>query len=717
MIREVNRCLQPVGVGPIICSQLHVFADASTLGYGAVVYLRLDDGNTIHTSFLIGKARLAPTKLTTIPRLELTAATTAVQLGHMMQAELDLPIHGISYHTDSTTVIHYIRSESKRFPIFVANRVRQIRDFSEPQQWRYVNTTDNSADVASRGVDKSSISHLSLWLNGPSFLQMPETEWAEQPNLSGKLHASEEESCLTTDVHVAHSVIVLISHYSDWFKLKRAVSIFLSCKNIVRKRTVEPTKKAEVVCDPFTIEHLEEAEDVIITHVQHQQFQAEFESLQSGNVSRKRGRKPNISCVSKSSTLYRLDPYVKNGILRVGGRLSKSQLPTDMKHPVLLPRKSVVTTLIIRDAHQCFGHAGRNHTIAKLHERYWIVNINSAVRHVIQTCITCSRLRKPLEEQHMADLPFDRTDPAPPFTYTGIDYFGPFNVKEGRKLHKRYGVVFTCLVSRAVHLETSNSLETDSFINALQRFICRRGPIKEIRCDNGTNFVGAERELRESIKELNQDSIRDELLRHQICWKFNPPTASHMGGSWERIIQSVRKILASLFREHDGRLDDETLRTLLCEVECIPNSRPLTAVASHPDDLEALSPNHILTMKPVILPPPGHFDGPDIYLKKRWRRVQYLANLFWTRFKREYLVTLQRRVKWNIPRRNIKVGDAILLKDDNYPRYKWPLARVISVMMDDKDVVRSVKLKTESTELHRPISKIVLLVPVEEQAT
>ena len=185
----------------------------------------------------------------------------------------------------------------------------------------------------------------------------------------------------------------------------------------------------------------------------------------------------------------------------------------------------------------------------------------------------------------MADLPFDSTDPAPPFTYTGIDYFGPFNVKEGRKLHKRYGVVFTCLVSRAVHLETSNSLETDSFIDALQRFICRHGPIKEIRCDNGTHFVGAERELREYIKELNQDSIRDELLHHQICWKCNPPTASHMGGSWERIIQSVRRILVSLFREHDGRLDDETLRTLLCEVECILNSRPLTAVASHPDDL------------------------------------------------------------------------------------------------------------------------------------
>ena len=168
----------------------------------------------------------------------------------------------------------------------------------------------------------------------------------------------------------------------------------------------------------------------------------------------------------------------------------------------------------------------------------------------------------------MADLPKDRLTPALPFTYVSVDYFGPFTTKQGRKKHKRYGALFTCLVSRVVHIEIANPLETDSFLNALRRFITRRGPVREIRCDNGTNFVGAERELREALDEMNHE-LTEKLCQQQIDWKFNPPAASHMGGVWERQIRTIRRILATLLHEHTGRLDDESLHTLLCEVESI----------------------------------------------------------------------------------------------------------------------------------------------------
>jgi hypothetical protein len=315
----------------------------------------------------------------------------------------------------------------------------------------------------------------------------------------------------------------------------------------------------------------------------------------------------------------------------------------------------------------------------------------------------------------MADIPAIRTDPAPPFTYTGIDFFGPFLIKEGRKELKRYGAIFTCLASRSIHIETANTLDTDSFLNALRRFISRRGPVREIRCDNGSNFVGAERELRKATSELDHSRIQGQLLHQNIAWKFNPPSASHMGGIWERQIRSVRKVLSALLHEHGSRLDDESFRTLLCEVEAIINSRPLTSVSGSPDDLEPLTPNHILTMKPFVLPPPGHFQRDDVYLRKRWRRVQYLASLFWSRWKREYLLTLQQRQKWNKIQRNIQVGDLVLVKDDNLARCNWSMARVLSTVKDSKAVVRSVKLKTQSSELCRPIHKLVLLLPVEEQ--
>ena len=145
----------------------------------------------------------------------------------------------------------------------------------------------------------------------------------------------------------------------------------------------------------------------------------------------------------------------------------------------------------------------------------------------------------------MSDLPDDRLEAAPPFTYCAVDYFGPFIIKDGRKELKRYGVLFTCMASRAVHIETANSLETDSFINALRRFISRRGPIRQLRSDQGTNFVGACTELAQALTEMDQEKIRTKLLEEQCDWfsfKMNVPAASHMGGVWERLIRSARNV-------------------------------------------------------------------------------------------------------------------------------------------------------------------------------
>ncbi len=339
--------------------------------------------------------------------------------------------------------------------------------------------------------------------------------------------------------------------------------------------------------------------------------------------SRKFTRRKNVE-IKKSSSLFRLDPYIdENDLLRVGGRLTKLyELTHDFKHPVIIPKRSHVTTLIIRDSHEKIGHAGRGITLNETRNKYWIINGNSAVRYYISRCVTCRRLRRKVGEQQMADLPPDRMTPAPPFTYAAVDYFGPYYIKQGRKQLKRYGVLFTCLASRGIHIETATSLETDSFISALRRFIGRRGPVREMRSDCGTNFIGAERELTTAVQEMNHNRLKEVLSNEYhadwiIDWKRNPPAASHMGGVWERLIRTIRTILSTLMREHGQALDDESLRTLLIEVECIVNSRPLTFPSSDAQDLHPLTPNHILTMKSkVVLPPPGNFQREDVYLKK-----------------------------------------------------------------------------------------------------
>ena len=309
----------------------------------------------------------------------------------------------------------------------------------------------------------------------------------------------------------------------------------------------------------------------------------------------------------------------------------------------------------------------------------------------------------------MADLPRERTVPSEtPFSTAGMDYFGPFVVKRGRAHVKRYGVIFTCFTTRAVHLEIAHSLDTSSCVNAIRRFTSRRGPVSSIWSDNGTNLVGAEKELREQLKLLEADKVSHCLLEKQIDWHFNPPAASHFGGIWERMIKMVRRVLWGLMRQHIGNLDDEQLLTLFCEVESVINSRPITTVSNDPLDLDVLTPNHLLLMKA------GHqsvtkSSGDDMYARRRWRYIQYLADEFWKRWSKEYITLLQERQKWLKPKRNVTVGDLVLLVD-NAPRNAWAMGRVEGVEEDKRGLVRVARVRTQNSTLHRPVHKLVLVL-------
>ena len=433
--------------------------------------------------------------------------------------------------------------------------------------------------------------------------------------------------------------------------------------------------------------------------------------------------------MKKSSSLHKLDPFIdESGIIRVGGRLRNSELQDSFKHPVVLPRKGNLTVAAIRWMHQRIEHSGRYTTLNELRVNgYWVINGSSMVRLIISKCVTCRYLRGRSGEQKMADLPQERLSESPPFTYCGVDMFGPFTIKERRSELKRYVILFTCFSSRAIHLETTITMETDSFINALRRFIGRRGSIRSMRSDNGGNFVGAGNELKKALSELDHDKIRGFLQTEGadwIEWERNPPAASHMGGVWERQIRSVRSILSSLMKTHGHMLNDESFRTLIVEAEAIVNSRPLTVDSlSDPDSPNPLSPTNILTLKPKVTQgPPGVFQNADLYCRKRWRRVQHLANEFWLRWRREFLLTLQTREKWTGEKRNFVKGDIVLVKDEDVRRNQWPMAKVVDVYPSSDGMVRSVKVRMGTKDgnskvslLDRPITKLVLLLESEDQ--
>lgn len=259
------------------------------------------------------------------------------------------------------------------------------------------------------------------------------------------------------------------------------------------------------------------------------------------------------------------------------------------------------------------------------------------------------------------------------------------------------------MACRAVHLKTASSLDTSSFINSLRRFISIRGPIRQLRCDRGTNFVGAENELRDAVKELNDQQLQRYLTSKGcdfIIFKMNVPSASHMEGVWE---SQIRSDLSSLMEHCGSHLNYEMLRTFMCEAAAIVNSRPLTVANIHdPNSLEPLTPNHLLTMKSkIILPPPGQFKREDLYSRKRWRRVEYLTNEFWIRWRKKFLNTLQTRGKWTSSKRDMTVGDVVLIKDENLPRNQWRLGRIHECYTDSDRHVRKVKLVIASSSLDK----------------
>lgn len=410
----------------------------------------------------------------------------------------------------------------------------------------------------------------------------------------------------------------------------------------------------------------------------------------------------------------------------MGGRLGRASASIELRHPVIFPKDGVITHLILAHYHQRIQHQGRGQTLNELRVNgFWIIGGSKVVAQYIRQCVPCRRVRRPLEEQRMADLPHDRTDSSPPFTYCGMDCFGPFYIKQGRKECKRYGLLFTGLCSRAVHIEMLEDMTTDAFINALRCFISIRGAVRHIRSDQGTNFVGAKRELRNALKEVSKERVAVYLAANQCDFCLNAPSSSHAGGIWERQIRTIKAILNSVLRQSAGRLNDASLRTFFYETMSIVNNRPLTVEGlSDPTSLEPLTPNHLLTMKSSVpLPPPGTFVKEDLYARKRWRQVQYLCEQFWSRWRVEYLANISLRQKWHTPRRNVQDGDVVIMKEGEIPRNEWRLARVIKVFKDDDGLVRKATIRmgdrelgkkgerlTKPTIVERPIQKLVVLL-------
>ena len=697
----IDRCFLPTGeqTGE---KQILVFCDASTSAFGAVAYLRATSSAdmTNHSSFLMSKTRVAPLKQLSIVRLELQAAVLAVRLVDALLKEVpSLAQTRVTYWSDSKVVLGYITNESRRFNTFVANRVAEIHDLSKRDQWRHCPGAINPADKCTRGVSASDLCNDRNWLLGPAFLEADEEQWPAQSPVVGPSPTDPEvraevDSYLTA-VSNSESWLPDAAKFSSWTKYKRTVAWMLRFVNNCR------SKQAALRTGPLQTTELQSAEEVVMKREQKSAYSEQIKALEKGHqVQGQKGK----------SDITNLSPFLdERGILRVGGRLRNAPLTPDARHPVLLPTASEVTRLIVGQQHRHLLHAGVEHTLNGLRQTFWIPRGRAQVKKVLHRCAFCRNRRARPQQPKMADLPADRFDTSNAFSTVGLDFFGPILVKKFRRSEKRFGLLFTCLATRAIHLEVAQSMDTDSFVMALRRFIARRGRPNKICSDNGTNIKGGEREMREALTNLNQQQITDELSQRHITWRWNPPAAPHFGGVWERLVGSVKRALSVVLGGHV--VTDEVLATVFCEVENMVNSRPITHVPDEYDghNLTALTPNHFLLGKNNTALAPGDFRD-DMTSRKRWRRAQALADHLWNRWKKEYLHTLIHRRKWQNDARNLQVGDVALIVESGSPRGLWPLARVTEVLPGPDGRVRTVRLTTTSgATFMRPATKVALL--------
>jgi hypothetical protein len=583
----------------------------SIKAYGAVIYIRVTDFSDKHyTNILCSKVRIAPIKTITIPRLELCAALLLAELTNKVKNALDINFNNCFLWSDSSIVLAWIQSPPNKFETFIANRISQIQRLSDKDQWRHVTSNQNPADIASRSMDPIQLKSSDLWFHGPPFLSKNSSEWTNS-HVNNDISLPEIATINLTSSCFKPSEFALFKKFSSFKKLRRVMAYCLRFINNLKKNQIKET-------DMLTSSELQHAETCIIKIVQAELFSSEINDIKSKGE------------VISNSHLKSLSVFLdKGGILRVGGRLQNSTLNFNIKHQILLPKGHVVTKLIIRGTHIEEMHAGVQNTLAAVRQKFWPIAGRNVVRQIIHQCVKCYRTKPTPFIELMGNLPSDRVTPARPFIHCGLDYLGPLQVKQfrgrGKKTMKCYVVVFICLATKAIHLELVYDYTTESFLNALKRMMARRGKVKRLMSDNGSNFVGANRALQSILKSLFiskefQSDIMSYLTDQGIEWTFIPPSSPYMGGIWEAGVKSFK----SHFKRVVGSLliTAEEMHTLLTLIESCLNSRPITPMSSDPNDLEPLTAGHFLIGAPLTAPiEPNLQDLPDNRLS-RWQRIE-----------------------------------------------------------------------------------------------
>ena len=673
---------------------LVLFSDGSEQAYAAAAYIRWKVGDQAFVARLaVAKSRMAPVKTIDIVRIELCGAVLSKRLRCMIEKEMTLKFKKVVHLVDSEIVHAMVNRESYGFNTFVANRVGEIRQGTNPEEWAWIEGKPwlNVADVATRGCNPNMLKLDSLWQTGPEFLSQPEEEWPIRKEVKKDLEYSGMKKSKENPsfVGVAEEKETLAGRidskrFSKWKLLQCTTARILKLYN----RFKEGANNAGDVSPTDLIR----AEEFWI------------KESQSGMNLKKH---------------VKLQPVEVGGIVRVGGRTERWMECTWNKQSfVLLPKDSWISELIARYEHDKGGHLGQEATISKIRSKYWIVGVRGIVRKIIRGCRKCKEKLRKTENQIMSPLPVERIKPSPPFANVNIDYFGPFVIRgevQKRVRGKCFGVIITCLSSRAAYVDVAEDYSTDGFLKVLRRFSSIRGWPTKIYSDNGTQLVGASNELKTIVKNIDWQKMKEYSHNNMTEWNFSPGNAPWYNGAAEALVKCTKRALNAMVG--DQIMTFAELQTVMFEVAQLLNQRPIGVQPKSPNDGTYLCPNDLLLGRSTSHTPQGPFQERS---SKKFRLdfLQSIVGAFWKRWTREVFPTLVIQPKWHTEQRNLKIGDVVLVQDSNLVRGKWRMAVVSKSESSEDGRVRRVKLKYKSEnntpiEIERAVQRLILLVPVD----
>ncbi|XP_064462651.1 uncharacterized protein LOC135373366 [Ornithodoros turicata] len=687
---EVPRCVISPATQGAKGQELHVFCDASPMAYGVAVYVRcVMSENSFASQLLMSKGRIAPLRPVSIPRLELLACLLAARLCHYVRQLPELSQAVVHLWTDSAVALHWICGDAVRQEVFVRNRSSEIRRLTRGFHWHHCRSQDNPADLLTRGEPASFVSRKTIWWAGPAWLTNPQVDWPtdlcpsqKHDDLRTGLTSACQSLSLPTSPHL-HDPLLRINDYG---RLTKVLRVTAWIKRFLRNASLHTTSSS----GPLTAAELCEAELYWIRFVQRSAFPSEVATLEVGQP------------VESASSILTLQPFLdKKGLLRVGGRLQALDASEELKHPMILPCNDRFTELLVEAAHIRLLHGGVQLTLIELRSRFWILKGRRTVRRVLNACLPCRRRRLRPETAPPAPLPRDRITETMPFDVVGIDFCGPLYCRASQNTDRKvYIVVFSCAVTRAIHLELTIDMTAQTFLLAFRRFASRRGVPSTIYSDNAKTF----RYCAKVLRALFDDSVQDHASSLRIQWKFIAEGAPWWGGFWERLIRTIKDALKRCLGR--SSLCYEGLLTVLLEVEAAVNCRPLTQLADDTEDCEALTPSHFLIgRRAVALPASLGLEVPrstPAGLRRRVRHRQALLVQLWTRWKKDYLLLL-RSAHHSQPRAHprIRVGDVVIVEDNALPplqRYVTPDASGPAAIQHDEGP------DAESTTPPQPVS-------------